>query len=96
MVEDLGVVQVQLDPDSVAISFAKLRKLLKQVSVEAGEWSPPLWVRIRHGVKFKEEESTMKNSVVRTVIVLAAVSMAASSVIGAERMVVIEHFTATW
>ena len=58
--------------------------------------APPLRGRIRHGVKLKEEESTMKNSVVRTMIVLAAVSMAASGVIGAERMVVIEHFTATW
>ena len=38
----------------------------------------------------------MKNSVVRTVIVLAAVSMAASGVMGADRTVVVEHFTATW
>ena len=35
----------------------------------------------------------MKSSVVRMVIVLAAVSLAASSVVGAERTVVIEHFT---
>jgi len=40
-----------------------------------------------------KEELTMKAGVLRTLVVLAAVSMAASSVIGAERMVVDEHFT---
>lgn len=39
----------------------------------------------------------MKQSkVLRTLIALAAVSLAASSVIAAERVVVVEHFTATW
>ena len=35
----------------------------------------------------------MKTSAVRTMVILAAVSLAASSAVGAERMVVIEHFT---
>ncbi len=43
-----------------------------------------------------EEEFRMKSSVLRTVMVLAAVSLAASSVIGAERVMVAELFTATW
>jgi len=38
----------------------------------------------------------MKESVARTVIVLAAVSMAASGVMGAERMMLNEQFTAVW
>lgn len=38
----------------------------------------------------------MKRSVFTTMVALAAVSLAASSVLGAERMVVVEHFTATW
>lgn len=36
------------------------------------------------------------HAVARSIIVLAAVALAASSVIGAERTVVVEHFTATW
>lgn len=32
----------------------------------------------------------------RAVVVMAAISLAASNVGGAERMVVVEHFTATW
>jgi hypothetical protein len=43
-----------------------------------------------------EEELTMKATVLRTLVVLAAVSLAASSVIGAERMVLGEQFGATW
>jgi len=42
-----------------------------------------------------EEEYTMR-SVFRMLVVLAAVSLAASSVIGAERVMVAELFTATW
>jgi hypothetical protein len=38
----------------------------------------------------------MKATVLRTVVVLAAVSMAASGVMGAERMMLNEQFTATW
>jgi len=38
----------------------------------------------------------MKSSVVRTLVVLAAVALAASSVIGAERVMIAELFTATW
>jgi len=41
------------------------------------------------------KEFMMKASVLRTVVVLAAVSLAASSVIGAERMMLNEHFTST-
>jgi len=37
-----------------------------------------------------------KTTVDRVLVALAAVALSASSVIGAERMVVIEHFTATW
>jgi hypothetical protein len=44
----------------------------------------------------KEEGSLMKASALRTIVVLAAVSLAASSVIGAERMVLAEQFGATW
>jgi len=43
-----------------------------------------------------DEESTMKTSVVRTLIVLAAVSLAASSAVGADRVMLAELFTATW
>jgi hypothetical protein len=32
----------------------------------------------------------------RAVVVVAAIAFAAGNVIGAERMVVVEHFTATW
>ena len=84
------------NPDSVAISFAKLRKLLKRVSVEHAVGSQFSRKADPAPVEFKEEESTMKASVVRTVIVLAAVSMAASGVMGAERMMLNEQFTATW
>ena len=38
----------------------------------------------------------MKNATLRTVIVLAAVSLVAGNSIGAERIVVVDHFTATW
>lgn len=38
----------------------------------------------------------MKKTVQRSMIILAAVSLAASSVIGAERVMVAELFTATW
>ena len=44
----------------------------------------------------KKEESTMRASVIRTVVVLAAISFAASGAVGADRMVMVEHFTATW
>lgn len=37
-----------------------------------------------------------KTSAGRMIVVLAAVSLAASSVIGAERVMVAELFTATW
>jgi hypothetical protein len=87
---------IRLNLDSVAISIAKLRKLIKRVSVEHAVGSQFSRGRDPAPIEFKEEESTMKNSVVRTVIVLAAVSMAASGVMGADRTVVVEHFTATW
>jgi hypothetical protein len=32
----------------------------------------------------------------RAVVVMAAIALAASNAGGAERMVVVEHFTATW
>lgn len=39
----------------------------------------------------------MKNaSVLRTIVALAAVSLAASGVVAADRTVIVEHFTATW
>ena len=82
--------------DSVAISIAKLRKLLKRVSVEHAVGSQFSRAADPAPIEFKEEETTMKESVARTVIVLAAVSMAASGVMGADRTVVVEHFTATW
>ena len=56
----------------------------------------PYGVWTRYGTEFKEEESMMKATVLRTVIVLAAVSLAASSAMGAERMMLNEQFTATW
>ena len=38
----------------------------------------------------------MKYAALRTVIVLAAISLVAPNAIGANRVVVVEHFTATW
>ncbi len=38
----------------------------------------------------------MKDVALRTVIALAVVSLVTGNVIGAERMVIVEHFTATW
>jgi hypothetical protein len=38
----------------------------------------------------------MRTAAERVLIVLAAVSLSATSVIGAERMVLIEQFGATW
>jgi hypothetical protein len=39
----------------------------------------------------------MSNAAIgRVLIALAAVSLAASGAVGADRMVVVEHFTATW
>ena len=85
-----------LNLDSVAISFAKLRKLLKRVSVDSAVWSQTSREADSARNWIQGGGATMKNSVVRTVIVLAAVSMAASGVMGADRTVVVEHFTATW
>ena len=48
------------------------------------------------GKRKSEVESTMRTSAARVLVVLAAVSLAASNVIGAERMVLIEQFGATW
>jgi len=38
----------------------------------------------------------MRQRAIRALVVLAAISLAASGAIGAERTVLIEHFTATW
>jgi len=43
-----------------------------------------------------EEEYTMKASVLRTIVVLTAVSLAASGAVAAERMMLQEQFGATW
>ena len=43
-----------------------------------------------------KEELTMEASVRRTLIVLAAISLAASGATAAERMMLNEQFTATW
>ena len=43
-----------------------------------------------------EEEYRMKSSILRTVVVLAAVSLAASGAVAAERMMLQEQFGATW
>lgn len=42
------------------------------------------------------EEFMMKTAIVRVVVILAAVSLAASSAVGAERVMLAELFTATW
>jgi len=38
----------------------------------------------------------MRSSVLRSVVVLAALSLAAGYAFSADRMVIIEHHTATW
>jgi hypothetical protein len=43
-----------------------------------------------------EEDLMMQQRAARALVILAAVSLAASGAIGAERTVVVEHFTATW
>lgn len=44
----------------------------------------------------RKEKDMGQHSVARTLIALAAVALAASSAVGAERTVIVEHFTATW
>jgi hypothetical protein len=46
--------------------------------------------------KHREEKPIMRSTVLRSVVVLAAVSLAAGSAFAADRMVIIEHHTATW
>lgn len=54
-------------------------------------------VSIFHATIVREEEKLMsRQSVVGVLVLLAAVTLAAGGVIGAERTVVVEHFTATW
>jgi hypothetical protein len=38
----------------------------------------------------------MRSTVLRTVVVMAAFSLAAGSAFSADRMVIVEHHTATW
>jgi hypothetical protein len=50
-----------------------------------------------HATMRRQEEEPMRGQAMfRSVVVMAAISLAASNVIGAERTVVVEHFTATW
>lgn len=44
----------------------------------------------------QEEEPMTGPAMFRAVVVMAAIALAASNGMGAERMVVVEHFTATW
>jgi len=65
------------------------------VSHQSLLWHPAL---TGHGIdrRKKPEEETMKDVALGTVIVLVAVSLVAGNAIGAERMVIVDHFTATW
>jgi hypothetical protein len=46
--------------------------------------------------RIKMEESQMKENAVRTIVILAAVALAASSGVGADRVMLNEQMTATW
>jgi hypothetical protein len=46
--------------------------------------------------RLEKEEEIMGASVKRTLVILAAVALAASSAVGAERTMLNEQFTATW
>ncbi len=86
-----------MNQDNVSISVAELRILINRDTVGVGGPTLPTGRSSADARPKKVEEEFMMNaSVLRTIVALAAVSMAASGATGADRMMLQEQFGATW